>query len=104
MCDDLDSLNEFPKDPEGLYIVYDRFTFDDLFRLLLKNGLDDEEGLSFILGNCSLSALVFQERIYNEAYQDISEDEALSPDLAAYRGELIYEFLEDLLGPLPSTK
>lgn len=97
-------LKEFPKEPDGSYIVYECFTFDNLFRLLLKNGLDHEEALSFILANCSLSAYVFQDRIHNEAYQEISDEETLSPDLAAYREKLIYEVLEDLLGQRPSMQ
>jgi hypothetical protein len=102
--ENLDFLKEFPKERDGSYIVYECFMFENLFRLLLKNGLDHEEALSFILANCSLSALVFQERIHNEAYQNISPEEALSPDLAAYREKLIYEMLEDVLGPRPSMQ
>ncbi len=90
MREDSDFLEEFPKDHNELFIVYDRYTFDNLFRLLLKNSFDHEEALFFILGNCSLSALVFQERIHNKAYKELSEEDALSPDLAAYKAQLIY--------------
>jgi hypothetical protein len=90
MREDLDFLEKFPKDHNGLFIVYDRFTFDDLFRLLLKSDFDHEEALCFILSNCSLSALVFQERIYNKVYKKLSEEDAISPDLAAYKAQLIY--------------
>jgi hypothetical protein len=100
----LSFLREFPKEPNGLYIVYDCFTFDNLFRLLLKSDLDHEEALSFILAKCSLSAYVFQDRIHNEAYQEISAEEALSPDLAAYRAELVYDLLERSFGPRPSMQ
>ena len=78
MNEDLDFLNKFPRDPSGLYIVYDRFTFDSLFRLLLKSGFDHEESLSIVLDNCSLSALVFQERIYNMRYTKLSDEDELA--------------------------
>jgi hypothetical protein len=91
MEEDLDFLVKFPKDHNGQYIVYDRFTFDNLFRLLLKNDFEHEEALFFILANCSLSALVFQERIHNNAYKTLSEEDAISPDLAACKAQLIYD-------------
>lgn len=71
MDDNLVFLRKFPKDENGLYIVYDRFTFDDLFWQLLENDFDHEDALWFILSNCALSALVFQERIYNKRYKKI---------------------------------
>lgn len=77
-----------------MYVVYDRFTFDNLFRLLLQEGLDHEQALHFILANCSLSALVFQERIHNHAYQTLSTEDTMSPDLLALRAQM----LSDLLG------
>ena len=61
-------LENFKKNSEGLYEIYDRFSFDNLFRLLLNNSYEDDEALDFILCNCSLSAIVFQERIYNKYY------------------------------------
>jgi len=45
---------------------YDRFTFDKIFRLLLRNDYTKEEAKEIILHNCFLSILVFQERIYNK--------------------------------------
>lgn len=90
MEENLDFLKEFPKHRNGLYIVYDRFTFDNLFRLLLKDDFDQEEALLFVLSNCSLSALVFQERIHNKAYEELSEENALSAHLAACKAQLIY--------------
>ncbi len=86
-------LKKFPKDRNGLYIVYELYTFDNLFRLLLKNGLDHEEALLFILGRCSLSALVFQERIHNKRYRRLLAKEALPPDLAAHKAQLIYDLM-----------
>ncbi|GEM_PF-1530865 len=57
-------LKNFKKNKEGLYEIYDRFSFDTLFKLLLNNGFEPEDALNFILTNCALSTLVFQERIY----------------------------------------
>ena len=87
-------LRYFPKDNNGLYIVYDRFTFDNLFRLLLKNGFDHEEARDYILANCSLSALVFQERLHNNGYRRLSGNDALDPKDAARRAQIISDFLE----------
>ncbi len=84
-------LERFPKDASGLYVVYDRYTFDDLFRLLLKNGFDDEESLCFVLSNCSLSALVFPERFHNMRYMDLSPEDALHVALASRRARVIYD-------------
>jgi len=91
MEEDLDFLNEFPQDHNGLHIVYELYTFDNLFRLLLKIDFYHEDALFFILANCSLSALVFQERIHNKAYKKLSAEDALSPDLAACKAQLIYD-------------
>jgi len=86
-------LKKFPKDGDGLYIVYELYTFDNLFRLLLKTGLDHEEALWFILFRSSLSALVFQERIHNKKYKGLLAEEALPPDVAAHKARLIYDFM-----------
>jgi hypothetical protein len=72
MKDNSNILRKFPKDHNGLCLVYDLYTFDNLFRVLLKNNFDHEEALTFVLGNCSLSALVFQERIHNRRYKELS--------------------------------
>ena len=93
MKENLDFLEVFPKDRNGLYIVYEVYTFDNLFRLLLKNEFDHEESLGFILCNCALSALVFQERIHNKRYRKLSAKDALTPDLAACKAWLIYELM-----------
>lgn len=93
MKGNLDFLEVFPKDRNGLYIIYDLYSFDNLFRLLLKNNFEHEEALYFMLGNCSLSALVFQERIHNKRYKKLSAEEALPADLAACKARLIYELM-----------
>jgi hypothetical protein len=91
--EDLDFLQKFPKDYNDLYIVYELYTFDNIFQLLLKNGFNHEEALYFILGSCSLSALVFQERIHNRKYRQLVAEDALPPDLATCKAQLIYDLL-----------
>jgi hypothetical protein len=49
-------LENFKKNSEGLYKIYDKFSFDNLFRLLLNSSFEDDEALNFILCNCALSA------------------------------------------------
>ena len=93
MKENLDFLEVFPKDHNGLYIVYEVYTFDNLFRLLLKNSFDHKEALCFILCNCSLSALVFQERIHNKGYKRLLAKDAIDPNLAAHKARLIYELM-----------
>jgi hypothetical protein len=97
---DLSFLERFPKDCNGLYITYELYTFDNLFRLLLKNGFDHEESLRFVLLHCSLSALVFQERIHNRRYRGLRAKDALPADLAACKAQLIY----DLMGIVNRSK
>lgn len=94
MKENLDFLKKFPKESNGLHIVYELYTFDNLFRLLLKNSLDYEEAHHFILGTCSLSALVFQERIHNMKYKKLLAKDALPPDLAACKAQLIYDLMD----------
>jgi hypothetical protein len=93
MKEDLDFLKKFPKDRNGLYIVYEFYSFDNLFRLLLKSGFGHEDALCFILSNCSLSALVFQERIHNKGYKKLSAKDALPTDLAACKAQLIHDLI-----------
>lgn len=90
---DLEFLRKFPKDANGLYVIYELYSFDNLFRLLLKNSFDHEEALYFILGNCSLSALVFQERIHNKRYKRLSAKDVLLSDLAVHKARFIYDLI-----------
>ncbi len=70
------------------YEVFDRFTFDHLFKRLLADGYDNEEAKDIILYNCALSTLVTQERIDNEYYLEISVSDGMVPDLLEiYREE-----------------
>ena len=67
---------------------YDRFTFDKIFRLLLRNDYTKEEAKEIILHNCFLSILVFQERIYNNYYKQIKIEEEFSEDLIKLKNEI----------------
>lgn len=93
MDENLEFLKSFPQDANGMYIVYDLYTFDNLFRLLLQEGFDHEDALYFVLGNCSLSALVFQDRLHNRRYLKLFGDEAKSPDLGASKAQFIHDLL-----------
>ncbi|MDZ7292800.1 MAG: MjaI family restriction endonuclease [candidate division KSB1 bacterium] len=48
--------------------------------------------MNFIFNNCSLSTLVFQERIYNKYYLKLSTEDAISDDLLA----LMYQTFVEL--------
>lgn len=83
-------LKYFPKNSEGMHIVYEIYSFENLFRLLLKEGYDHEDALMFVLTSCSLSALVFQEGIYNKSYLKLSAEDALSPQEAAIKSQFVW--------------
>jgi hypothetical protein len=70
------------------YEVYDRFTFDALFRRLLVDGYDHEEAKDIIVHHCALSVLVIQERIHNKYYFRLSEDETMAEDLLEWKREV----------------
>ena len=81
--------DEYPPDyVKKNYKVYDRFTFDYLFKRLLADGYDHEEAKDIILYSCALSTLVMQERIYNEYYLEISENDTIAPDLLDLQREI----------------
>jgi len=94
MTMDLDFLEKFPRNRIGLYIVYEVYTFDNMFRLLLERNYNHEEALTFILANCSLSAVVFQERIHNYMYENLVAEDALCAEQAACRAQMIYNLME----------
>jgi len=77
------------------YQVYDRFTFDYLFKRLLADGYDHEEAKDIIFHNCALSALVIQERIHNEYYLEISVDDTMAPDLMELKEEIACQIIEN---------
>lgn len=74
---------------------YDRYTFDKIFRFLLLNEFSNEEAKDYILFNCSLSAIIFQERIDNDFYKLIEVDEKLSSDLLKERNEFFIAHIPD---------
>ncbi|OPX34644.1 hypothetical protein B1H10_03210, partial [candidate division KSB1 bacterium 4484_188] len=76
------------------YVVYDRFTFDYLFRSLLRDGHDHEEAKDIIAHNCALSTLVMQERIYNGYYWRISVNEQISDDLLKLTNEILNKYFQ----------
>lgn len=86
-------LKHFPKNSEGLYMLYEPYSFDNFFRLLLKNGIDYEEAMDFMIFSCSLSAPVFQERIHSKKYLTLLAEDVLSPKSAAIKAKLIYDLL-----------
>ncbi|MCJ7728910.1 MAG: hypothetical protein MUO27_03400 [Sedimentisphaerales bacterium] len=69
-------IKEFPE-------VFDRFTFDYLFRRLLFDGYDHEAAKEIILFNCALSLLVMQERLDNKYYLKMKATDGIAPDLLA---------------------
>jgi len=77
-----------------LHIVYECFTFINFFRLLLKNGLDHENAMDFMIANCSFSAVVWQEYIHNYRYRRLSAEDAIHPEIAASKAILINDMLE----------
>jgi len=87
-------LKYFPKNSEGLYIIYELYSFDNFFRLLLKNGLNHTDALSFVIYNCSLGGYVFQECIYNNSYLKLSAKDALPPESSALKARLIFDILQ----------
>jgi len=90
----MEFLRYFPQNTEGLYILYELYSFDNLFRLLLKHRFSYEDALYFILANCVLSAVVFQERIHNKTYLRLRGRDALSPKLASIKAMLIFDILQ----------
>ena len=77
------------------YEVFDRFTFDYLFKKLLADGYNNEEAKDIILYNCALSTLVTQERIDNEYYLEICESDTTAPDLLQLREQIWSQILRD---------
>ncbi len=65
-------LSHFGKTADEKIIVYDIFTFSNLFSLLLYDGLSHDEALSSILANFDLNGYVFQECIHNSAYLNLT--------------------------------
>ncbi len=68
----MEYLNYFGKSREDKIIVFDTFTFNNLFVLLLNDGFIHENALNFVLSECDLNAYVFQECIFNKAYLNLT--------------------------------
>ena len=87
-------LKYFPKNSEGSYMVYELYSFDNFFRLLLKHGFNHNDALYYIFAKCALSAVVFQERIHNKAYLKLRGEDAPSSRLASIKAMLIFDILQ----------
>lgn len=70
---------------------YDRFSFDKVFRFLLSNDYSHEEAKDLILLHCTLSAIIFQERIDNKFYQKIKVSDTISADLQQLKNAIFIE-------------
>jgi len=92
MEETVDFLEDYVKDN---YQVFDRFTFDYLFKRLLADGYDNEEAKDIILYNCALSTLVTQERLDNEYYLEILMQDEIAPDLAELKKEIACQIIEN---------
>jgi len=73
--------------------AFDRFTFDYLFKRLLADGYDNEQAKDVLLYNCSLSALVMQERLDNGYYLKMKADDDIAPDLLGLYCEAFIKML-----------
>jgi hypothetical protein len=71
--------------------INDRFSFDEVFRLLLLMGFSHESAKNYLINNYSLSAIAFQERIENKSYMNISSNEYISTDLMKLKKEVFNE-------------
>ncbi len=71
------------------YEVFDRFTFDAVFRRLLADGYGHEEAKEIIMHHCALSALVLQERIQNGYYFELSEAIPFADDFVQLKREAL---------------
>lgn len=88
------SLKYFPRDNNGLFTVYELFTFDNLFRLLLNEGHSHNDTLDFMIASCSFNALVFQERIHNNKYKDLRKEDLLYPEDSFIKANLIKAIID----------
>lgn len=63
---------QFVQNNEGLFIIHNKFAFWEFFKILRKYNYEAEMALNFIFANCSLSALVFEECIFNGRYKKLN--------------------------------
>ncbi len=64
----MDFIEYFGKTRRGKIIVFDIFTFNNLFSLLLNEGLSHDDIIRFVISECELNGYVFQECIHNKAF------------------------------------
>lgn len=81
-------LNYFGKLKNGKIIVYDIYTFNNLFSLLLNKDFTHEDAIDYIFAKCELNAYVFQECIHNWAYLKL-KSKKLNPQEAGRKSKLI---------------
>jgi hypothetical protein len=93
MENESDLLEDFLSN-DGLIICYDLYTFDNLFKLLLKAGFSHEDALLNMYIRCDLSALVFQERIHNNKYMKMDSKDCLTLSEALEKSNLIKDLLQ----------
>ena len=89
-------LKYFPKNSDGLYVLYELYSFDNFFRLFLKHGFKHKDSLNFIICNCSLSGFVFQDRIYNKEYLNLLSKDSMTPKNASVKSRLIFDIIQCL--------
>jgi hypothetical protein len=90
---DLETEDELLDYVKQNYEVFDRFTFDYLFKRLLADGYDNEQAKDVILYNCALSLLVMQERLDNDYYLKMKADDVIAPDLLDLYCEVFIKIL-----------
>jgi hypothetical protein len=56
--------------------------------------MDHDDALAYMLGECSFSALAFQEWIHNDGYLDLRAEDALPPEETARRMVLLDDMLD----------
>ena len=93
---DFEFLKDFPRDQNGMMCVWEVYSFDNIFRLLLKADMDYDDALMFMLAECDFSAVVWQERIHNEAYAELRAEDAPTPELAALWVKTLQELVEEV--------
>lgn len=57
----------------GNYPCWTPPAFDQIMRYLFRKGFDRQAALELIVVHCDLSALTWQERVHNRAYQHVTK-------------------------------
>ncbi len=77
--------------------INDRFTFDEMFKILLRNEYSHEEAKDLLMNNYSLSALVFQEKIENCSYLTIKATDKILPDFLKWGADFLKNFVKIMI-------